>query len=129
MLNSYRLDVGANVGQTTARYRAMFPEARIFAFEPARETFAVIQSKFGQDKMVHLSQIALSDSEGEVPMFLQAGDEENQQNSLLKPAGDWIQTKGTELVTTRTLDTFCSQNGIDAIDLLKVDVEGSTRRI
>jgi FkbM family methyltransferase len=115
-------DIGANVGQTAMRYRAIFPNARVFSFEPVPETYKKLQMSFADDKLVETIQVAVSNECSTVPMYIQTGSE---QNSLLRPSGDWIKTKETITVPTTTVDTFCAERGIDQVDIVKVDVEGS----
>jgi hypothetical protein len=61
-------DIGANVGQTAMRYRAIFPNARIFSFEPVPETYKKLQTSFAGDKLVETIQVAVSDECSTVPM-------------------------------------------------------------
>ena len=79
-------DVGAHVGQTALRYRAIFPKARIFSFEPAPETYKVLQKSLTADKLVETIQAAISDECSAKPMYILRHSEDN---SLLKPEGDW----------------------------------------
>jgi FkbM family methyltransferase len=117
-------DVGGNVGQSIKTYRQLYPQARIWSFEPVPEAMAQLRNDFGSDPLVYPHQIALSDGEGTVPMHLQCG---TVVSSLLKPT--WVATRETIEVPTTTLDEFCSTNGIDSIDILKVDVEGSEMKV
>jgi hypothetical protein len=43
----------------------------------------------------------------------------------LKPSGDWTETKETITVPATTIDRFCAEHGIDQVDIMKVDVQGS----
>src|SRR5436305_1496436 len=42
-------DIGANVGQTTARALTAFAGAHVHSFEPHPKTFGELQGKFGAD--------------------------------------------------------------------------------
>src|SRR5271170_7871413 len=64
-------DIGANVGQTAMRYRAIFPNARIFSFEPVPETYKKLQTSFAEDKLVETIPVAVSDECSTVLMYIQ----------------------------------------------------------
>ena len=42
-------DVGANEGQTACELRRIFPEAKIYCFEPYEAAFRTLQQKLGGD--------------------------------------------------------------------------------
>ena len=88
------------------------------------EAIAQLRNEFVSDPLVFPHQVALSDAKGTVPMHLQCG---SVVSSLLKPT--WVATRKTIEVSTMTLDEFCSTNGIDYIDILKIDVEGSEMKV
>ncbi len=52
-------DVGANVGQTLKTLLRHAPDAKIYGFEPAVETFRVLQANFGDRRNVDLRNVAL----------------------------------------------------------------------
>src|ERR1700722_5431100 len=103
-------DIGANVGQTARRYRVIFPNARIFSFEPVPETYTKLQTLFAGDKLVETVQAAISDECSIVSMYIQNN---SLVNSLLRPSGDWTETKETIKVPATTIDRFCEERGID----------------
>ncbi len=115
-------DVGANVGQTVARLRPLFPSATIHSFEPVPSTFATLKTKMRGDTNVHCHALALADHAGETWIQLH---ESSDQNSLVP---ELVGTTGVSSQKARLeLDTaadFCARHGITHIDLLKIDVEG-----
>src|SRR5665647_3684191 len=46
-------DVGANVGQSAAKFLHCFPQSQIYCFEPAGQTFRQLQENFKGNKRVH----------------------------------------------------------------------------
>jgi tRNA G46 methylase TrmB len=54
-------DVGAYLGQTVAEYRRLFPEGKIYAFEPFPEHFLFLKRSFSEDNNVKVLEQALSD--------------------------------------------------------------------
>ena len=122
-------DVGANVGQTTRIYRELFSGARIHSFEPFEEAYSELSGTFEGDQLVVPQKIALSNRVETRRLFVNAGA---MTNSLLPSAagaaelvGDGVMANvGTAEVATTTLDEFCRSNGIETIDILKMDIQG-----
>lgn len=119
-------DVGANVGDFTAAVLRENPQIFVHSFEPTRAAFAVLGMRsFGSN--VKLNQMALSDTPGEAVMHL-FGDASGI-NSLERREGLSVLQDRQERVVLDTLDRYCDQRGIAAIDLLKIDVEGHELRV
>jgi len=59
------LDIGANTGEFSKEMRALFPDAEIYAFEPLKDCFNVMNTKMGQDLKFHPYNIALGETNGE----------------------------------------------------------------
>jgi FkbM family methyltransferase len=122
-------DVGANRGDTVAAYRSVFPGAQIFAFEPFQPLVADLRARFQADSRVTVLETAVSRQVGETTLHISTG---LKTHSLLprplktdrflpiKP-----RVRGTVTVPLITLDGFCQDRGIRAIDVLKLDVEGA----
>jgi FkbM family methyltransferase len=111
-------DVGANVGQTSLMFSRNFPTASIYAFEPVKETYNRLQVAVRHLPNVRTFDCGLGESSGQFQINL-CGD--SQYNSLKQTA---TAASRSETVKISTLDTFCSANKIERIDLLKIDVEG-----
>ena len=62
-------DVGANVGYTVTKYRRLFPDAKIYAFEPFPDFFRALKRSFSKDNNTTLSELALSDHSGQAVLF------------------------------------------------------------
>ena len=111
------LDVGANTGQSTIRFRVAFPKARIISLEPVASTFRTPAPHEGPS----ISSVTVQRwvAEGHGTMYLTPV---SVKNSLVQPSDGKV--VGTEDVSIETLDAFVARQGIDEIDLLKVDAEG-----
>jgi FkbM family methyltransferase len=116
--NDAILDVGANVGQSAIRFRAIFPKARIICFEPVASTFAELQ-KNTRRLGVEAHKLALGSETKSQTMFL---THFSTSSSLLKPPEDEL--RDTEQVEVVTLDQFVKEHSLDYIGLLKIDAEG-----
>ena len=115
-------DVGANVGQTATTYRKLFPSADIWSFEPFPSTYEVLCHSLS-DSRFHPVPVALSDQTGDATLNIGAA---SITNSLLRRDSS---TGKTIRIRTDTVDRFCAENGLEGIDILKVDVEGAESRV
>ena len=117
-------DVGANTGQTSIAALENFPEASIYAFEPARSTFTALTGKI-HDHRFRAFNVALSDKAGQ-SRFFDYGPLATS-NSLVERAQYAVRAGHTATIDTvdcETLDEFCSRERVDSIDVLKIDTEG-----
>ena len=57
------LDVGANTGQTIARFRRRFPQAVVHAFEPSPTTFATLRAGHEGVPGVHLWNVGVGSAQ------------------------------------------------------------------
>jgi len=115
-------DVGANVGQSVARIRPLYPRARIFSFEPVPATCEQLRKNVSGDSLVEVFALALADRAGEAMIQVHgASDQSSLSPGLLADAASF---QSQVAVPLQTADAFCAQHGIDRIGILKVDVEG-----
>ena len=115
-------DVGANHGQTYAKFRQGFPGARIYSFEPVAESFVELRSRTNNDSRAIAEQLAFGDTvtEKEVRLFDGASELNSLHEDLMNSAAD----ARIETVKVDTIDHYCETNAITRIDLLKIDTEG-----
>lgn len=117
-------DVGSHIGNTIKRYRSIFPNSRIFAFEPTESSYKKLINQFYNDTKINVSLLGLSNRVDKMTFYL---SESNNLNSFKEPnerAWGFEKTE-TAHVDTNTLDNFCDLNNIKHIDILKLDVQGS----
>ena len=121
-------DVGANVGQTTREALRRFPSARVYAFEPHPTSFRELAAI--KDDRLSAHQLALGERSGNATLYQygEAGDG-SLINSLVSdarfPTHFGHRPKKEVDVTCSTVDDFCLEHGIESIDILKLDTEGS----
>lgn len=120
-------DVGANRGDISHLYHDVFPEAEIHAFEPFPQTYGVLEENFSGATFMHCVPKALSNTEGVRQLYV---NKNVDTNSLLKPtrmglsSDSQVENLSRIDIQTTTLDIYCAQNGIERIDILKMDVQG-----
>ncbi len=121
-------DVGANLGQSAQRYRKIFPKAKIFSFEPLKESYEILKSK--KIKNLKTFNIGFSDKKSSEEFSV---NERSETNSLLSFSKNAKQIWGTDSLSNikktissfDTVDNFCFQKKINFIDFLKIDVQGA----
>lgn len=111
------LDVGANVGQSARRFSADFPHAVIHCFEPVPAAYQDLARNTADLAQVHTHPIAMSAEEGWTDIYI--GTESSLSSAAVRSPGDVAVA-----FKASTVDAFCEANGIEAIDLLKIDTEG-----
>lgn len=126
------IDVGANKGDFSlfAAIRVA-PSGRVYAIEPVQNTFRWLSENIARQSdlrgYINLYDLAIYKADGEIVMNV-FEEQFSGWNSLgfseMGFEGKTITPVSTQKVTALTLDTFCLQNEINYVDLLKIDVEG-----
>lgn len=114
------VDVGANVGAAALFFSLSFPQARIVAFEPAPACHALLRENLKDRPLVRVEPYGLFDRDGEQRLFL--GRQDSVTNSLGRSA---FNASEGPLVRLRHAAQAMRELGIERIDCLKLDTEGS----
>jgi len=121
------IDAGAQNGHTSAEYLDTFPRCRVIALEPASSNFATSSNRLAPyGYRVSLLPFGLSGHDGTAELHLTSHD---GSHSLL-PIDDvryfdsTIWNTGKEKIQTVTLDRLCMEYEIEALDILKMDIQG-----
>jgi FkbM family methyltransferase len=122
-------DLGAYFGEVTSKYRALFPEATIYSFEPFSDSFRKLLKKSKGNTLTKPFQLCISDRVGKNEFFLNSDPSCNSlfkrsMNSGLSSSVNNT-SAGTIDVNVTTIDEFCKKEIIQEIDILKLDIEGS----
>ncbi len=120
-------DVGAHQGDYTGLVLLARPDARIWAFEPNEATHARLLARWGQAG-VHCVACALGRQPGTLELWdyeeaVQGSAHATFYPSAIRRAGTGAALKARP-VPVRTIDEVARMEGVEAIDLLKIDVEG-----
>ena len=121
------VDIGANRGQFTLLCAGLYPNARIFAFEPLPGPYAILARTMARQPRIRTHQAAIGPHAGPVRMHVMQPDD---CSSLLAPTA--LQTaifrgseeSGVATVALAPLDVFVSARELEPPSLLKVDVQG-----
>lgn len=117
------VDIGANEGQTAARFLGCFPHANIVSFEPVPATFARLGAACGRNPRVTCENLAVSAASGQVEMLVGAPADSFVSrivDETSREEGVWHR----ETVRSVRLDDYLRGKNLPGIDLLKTDTEG-----
>lgn len=113
-------DVGANDGEyLQVALSRINRDLRAFSFEPQSASCIALRAQFGSDPRIRISQTALGSEVGSVELFIGQGE---STSSLHRSEAS--ETGSSENVQITTLDRVRAEEGVERIDLLKIDTEG-----
>jgi FkbM family methyltransferase len=119
-------DVGANLGDWTDAVLAAHSGAQVHCFEPSAATFARLQSRIGSRARLVQAAVGANPGHADLHVFPEtSGLSSLHRREGLEPGWGIASQEQTERVRVETLDGYCRESGVSAIDLLKLDVEGS----
>jgi FkbM family methyltransferase len=108
------IDVGGAHGQWASDIFAMY-QPTLHILEPMRAFARGLQARFGRVPKIHVHAIGLDATDRQATLFLDDG-----ASSMFIDAG-----RGSEQITLRRADDWLREQGIVAIDLLKIHTEGA----
>jgi FkbM family methyltransferase len=116
-------DVGAHRGESLYIFNHWFPRSHVHCFEPGGEAFAALCKHARNNPRATCVNAALSDNVGEGTLYVRRG---TANSSLLNYTTEHRaeDLRHEEAVRIDTIDNYCAANGIERIDMLKVDTEG-----
>lgn len=120
------VDIGANIGYYTVIAAGIVGSTgKVISFEPAPENHAVLMKTIGANTFTHIrpEKKAIADREGVLSLNLYESNK--GKHSLVKDASDAKGFSSTVDVETLTLDSYTAKNGIDRVDIIKMDIEGA----
>ena len=117
-------DCGANIGLATLFFKWLYPSSEIYAFEPDRETFALLKRNVEVNQLVgvHLYNAALSDRAGTAAFYVDHTRPGSPRMSLT------YERMPKDSITVETLplsQIIREQLAGRELDFLKLDVEGA----
>ena len=127
------VDVGANRGDTVASFLRRFPMARVWALEPHPDTFGCMASRFAHDERVLPRQLALSGRRGQSVMHSYSNAAINSLSAVAVGGERLIDgpviPEAPVMVDHLSLAEFFQSEGLDRVDVLKLDTQGHEMEI
>ena len=135
-------DIGGHKGQSIDYFLDLFPNAKIYSFEPDPDSFEILSGK--QSNNVKVFNIAVSDKIGSATFFRNNISHTNSLHKININSSDSIrateerkieQSKYSDeinseiTVVTTTLNDFTNKHSLQSIDLLKIDVQGAEESV
>ena len=135
------LEIGCNDGSHSLWFFEVFENPKVYCFEPDPRAIARFKTNVGQRSDVKISEMAISDCDGEIT-FYQSGGHRDEGAATVIPEGwdlsgsirqpkdhltvfPWVTFGQSTVVKTATLDTWCNEHGIEVIDFIWMDVQGA----
>ena len=129
--NIVLFDVGANLGHYTVEMAKLFSHrtTRIYSFEPSRAAYAKMLENVNGIKNITANNLGFSDAATTSILFKDT--DLSALASLYQRRLDHfeIQMNKTETIELTTIDNYCTENNIEKIDFLKLDVEGHELKV
>lgn len=120
------VDAGANIGMTSVFYANKYPGAKIVAIEPESSNYEMLKKNIAAyANIIPVHGALWRDNNPVALMDVGSGHYGFQTTDEAK-----VDTEdGHERVPGMTVDKVMGKYGIDYIDILKVDIEGSEREV
>ncbi|HXL58056.1 MAG TPA: FkbM family methyltransferase, partial [Chitinophagaceae bacterium] len=114
------IDLGANVGYASVLFANRFPKAKIFALEPEDNNFGIAQKNVQPYNNITLIKGAVWDK----PEQINVVDNGYGEAAFMIEPGE-----GKHPVRAYTITEIMQITGMNYIDILKIDIEGSEKEI
>lgn len=118
-------DVGANKGGYSNKVATMYPDSKIFAFEPNPYTFAKLKESASKNIIPICMGVGSVKMKSEI--YVYQNDLVTEHASLVKdviPQNNSVGGAVSVPVEIITIDEYAKENHINRIDFLKIDTEG-----
>lgn len=122
------IDGGAYRGDFSVDVINRFPSASIYAFEPQKDSFLLLKNNVSGLKNIKPVNCALGENSGEAILYRNVSA---MTNSLSQSTSDALRyfegyndPVGQEMVEVLSLADFMNREGIQEVDLLKLDLQG-----
>ena len=127
-------DVGAHTGESIELFRSLYRSPVIHAFEPINLEYLKLVKRY--NRTCYLNNIGCGDKNS-IEYFYQTKGTANSSFLKITPGTKWLRerarywnTVSKQFVVKKskvkivTLDSYCKNNKINFIDILKIDTEG-----
>lgn len=121
--NSVCVDVGANEGYfSVIASRIVGPGGRVVAVEPQSRVLPILDKniKLNRADNIKVHQVVISDENGTAEIHLEP-DNNTGSSGLYRTTRYRVPSETVGMIT---LSALLDQNGIDGVDLMKMDIEG-----
>lgn len=124
-------DVGAYTGETAIHYNNLFPKSQIYSFEPFPSSFSSLKENTTNYENIKIYNKGLGAYSGKSSFHSNGFAPTNSILATDSGAGstwenqDIMKTKNVIDIDLTTIDSIVEEEGIEKIDILKMDVQGA----
>ncbi len=119
------IDCGANIGLTTLYLKSKFPEAKIVSVEPDKDNVFLIKKNISINHFdnINIENAGIWSKETKLQLLADFRDGKSWALSVKEAHNEIGNVSGV------TLDYLIKKYSMDAIDILKIDIEGAERHL
>ena len=126
--NPIVVEAGAHEGYDTLALATIWPQGKIYAFEPVPILFKELKQRVRNKRNVGLFNVALGEDTRLVKIYISSGDS-NGSSSVLKPSGHLKLYPGVAFSETMevpmiSLNEWSMHENIARVDLMWLDMQG-----
>jgi len=117
-------DIGGNIGITAIYLATIFPDAKIYTFEPLPDNFEILKKNIQKYDNIEAFNIGLGSKNGNFKVYL-SDDSENFGGVSFYP--DSIGNKPDSYISceVKNINEMMEKLNVESIDLIKIDTEGA----
>ena len=118
------MDIGSHIGISILYFKAIYPNSKIFAFEPNPISFSILEENIFRNNLEDVTAInkAIWSQNGNKALYIDnTPNGWNSNTSFLEKSWTGKEQTKKVIVETTTLDKYLYDN----VDMLKIDTEGS----
>lgn len=122
-------DLGANVGTVTQKVKKLKKDIKIYSFEPVIKNFNILQSKFGNDKLIKLENKAVWFKKGKIDFSI--GIKNSHTNSKITKIIKELKYNKNKYFNSFEVECIDLNHYITSLNLennfvvMKMDIEGA----
>ncbi len=118
--NPLIIDCGSNIGMSIIFFKLLYPKAKIVGFEPAKDTFKVLQHNVENNfSGVLIHNLAVAGTKGTKNFYYKSEKDDSLTKTILKERLENVS------VLSYPVETVVLSDYIDGpVELVKIDVEG-----
>ena len=126
--NPVVLEAGAHEGFDTFGLSTIWPDGKVYSFEPVPNLFKELKDRVSNKRNVKIYNVALGEVTKTMRMYISSGDSSGS-SSLMKPTEHLQIYPGVEFKTTldvamTSLNDWSQQEEVARIDLMWLDMQG-----
>ena len=121
-------DIGGNIGITAIYLATIFPDAKIYTFEPLPDNFEILTKNIQKYDNIKAFNIGLGSKNGNFKVYL-SDDSENFGGVSFFPDPTGNKSDSYISCEVKNINEMIEKLNIESIDLIKIDTEGAEHDI